>query len=356
LPGMLRRDVVAFLEDRFPSALAEEWDRTGLQVGPLAAPCRRVIVALDFDLGLVDELTGVDLLVTHHPLLFQPAERIDLDTPLGRKLRALLKADTACYAIHTPYDVAKGGQGEYLAGLLGIEGVRPLRPRGELVKLVVFVPEDHVDRVAQAVFSAGAGKIGRYGHCSFRAPGIGTFLPEEGTHPFIGQVGAEERVKEVRLETVIPKEHVGKAVSAMLSAHPYEEVAYDIYPLLNKAGLHGLGRIGALPRPAPAHEVIESFATALGGVASVQVYGDENAEVQQVAVCGGSGGSLWQDALRAGAQLYLTGEIGYHDGLEAGEAGLTVAALGHRETEAPFVGHVASLLRERFPELEVIER
>lgn len=353
---MLRRDVVAFLEDRFPPALAEEWDRSGLQVGPLGAPCRRVIVALDFDLELVDGLTGVDLLVTHHPLLFQPAERIDLDTPQGEKLRALLKGETACYAIHTPYDVARGGQGESLAGLLGIGEARPLQPRGELVKLVVFVPEDHVDQVAQAVFSAGGGKIGRYGHCSFRARGIGTFLPEEGTHPFIGQVGAEEQVKEVRLETVIPKEHVGKAVAAMLSAHPYEEVAYDLYPLLNKAGLHGLGRIGALPRPTPAHEVIESFATALGGVTSVQVYGDENAKVQQVAVCGGSGGSLWRDALTAGAQLYLTGEIGYHDGLEAGEAGLTVAALGHRKTEAPFVGHVASLLRERFPELEVIER
>ena len=352
---MLRAEVTGFLDDRFPPSLAEEWDRSGLQVGPLDAPCRRVLVALDFDLELLPKLPDTDLLVTHHPILFRPLSQLRPKTPLGKKLRALLVSDVACYSVHTPYDVAQGGMGEVLAGLLDLQNTRPLRPRGRLLKLVVFVPQGHVDQVAEAVFSAGAGKIGRYGHCSFRTEGTGTFLPEAGTKPFIGEVGKEEHVQEVRLETIVPHDRAQAVVAAMLAAHPYEEVAYDLYPLENKPALHGLGRMGELPEEAPAHQVIERFAAALGGVPHLRVYGAEATKVRRVAVCGGSGGTLWREALAAGAQLYLTGEIDYHDGLEAAEAGLTVAALGHRETERPFVRHVASLLRDRFPELEVIE-
>lgn len=352
---MRRADVTTYLDQLFPPGLAEPWDHSGLQVGPLSAPCRRIIVALDFDISLTSELTGVDLVILHHPLLFHPPERIDPATPLGEKLRALLSSGTACYAVHTPYDVARGGQGECLAGLLGLRDVRPLSPRGELVKLAVFVPEGHVDQVAEAMFSAGAGKIGRYGHCSFRTPGTGTFLPEEGTRPFIGEPGREERVAEVRLETIAPRERLPQVIAAMRTAHPYEEVAFDLYPLLNRGELHGLGRVGVLPEPAPAGELIERFAEKLGARDPI-LYGDPDRKVKKVAVCGGSGGSLWREALTAGAQLFLTGEIGYHDGLEAGEAGLTVVALGHRETEHPFVGHVAALLREEFPDLEVTER
>ena len=355
-PDMRRADVTAYLDELFPPSLAEDWDHSGLQVGPLSAPCRRVVVTLDFDVSLASGLGGVDLVIVHHPLLFHPPERIDPAAPLGEKLRALLSSGTACYAVHTPYDVARGGQGEYLAGLLGLEGVRPLSPRGELVKLAVFVPEGHVDKVAQALFSAGAGKIGRYGHCSFRTPGTGTFLPEEGTQPFIGEPGREERVAEVRLETIVPRERLPKVIAAMRAAHPYEEVAFDLYPLLNRGELHGLGRIGELPAPAPVREVVERFSQTLGRDGAVQLYGPLDCEVVRVAICGGSGGSLWREALAAGAELYLTGEIGYHEGLEAGEAGLAVAALGHRETEYPFVAHVAALLAEEFPGLEVIRR
>lgn len=352
--AMKRSEVISLLEDRFPPGLAEEWDRSGLQAGTLSAPCRRVMVALDFDLVLSDRLSGVDLLITHHPLLFHPLTRLDPETPLGRKLAALLAAGTACYALHTPYDIAQGGQGEYLAGLLGLEEVRPLSPRGELVKLAVFVPEGHVEAVAQAMFAAGAGKIGRYGHCSFRVPGTGTFLPEEGTRPFIGEPGREEHVVEVRLETIVPRERLSRVISALRAAHPYEEVAFDLYPLLNRGELHGLGRVGRLPAPRPAQEVMDAFARGLGSAGPREVYGPREREVTTVAICGGSGGSLWRDALRAGAELYLTGEIGYHDGLEAGEAGLVACALGHRETERPFVEHIAGLLRQEFPELEVI--
>lgn len=349
----MRREVIAYLDELFPPALAEEWDHSGLQVGDLSRPCRKVLVALDFDLPLVGMLAGVDLLVTHHPLIFRPIREIRPETPLGTKIAALLREGTACYAAHTPYDSAHGGMGERLAGILGLEGTEPLRARGKLYKLVVFVPADHVDAVADAIFSAGAGKIGRYGRCSFRAEGTGTFLPEEGTRPYIGQVGVEERVREVRFETVVPAERLGAAVRAMLATHPYEEVAYDVYPLELRDRRHGLGRIGELGEPARAGEVIQRFAAALGATKPI-VYGDTGAEVRVVAVCGGSCGGLWRDALDEGAQLFLTGEIGYHDGLAAAEEGLVAAAFGHRETESVFVDHVAGLLREHFPELEVV--
>jgi len=353
---MLRQDVVGFLDALFPPALAEEWDRSGLQVGPLGAQCRRVLVALNLRLDLARELEGTDLVVTHHPLLFCPLDRVLPDTPLGAKLQALLHARTACYAVHTPYDVAQGGLGEVLACLLELADPRPLSPRGRLVKLAVFVPLGHVEAVAEAVFSAGAGEIGRYGHCSFRTPGTGTFLPRDGAHPHLGQVGREERANEVRLETTVPAERISAVLAAMRGTHPYEKAAYDVYGLDIAAPLHGLGRVGDLRQPASASTLARAFARCLGIGGPTGSYGDADRTVRRVAVCGGSGGNLWEEALAAGATLFLTGEVGYHAGLAAGESGLTLVAFGHEETERPFVPHVAKLIRERFPELTVEER
>lgn len=352
--AVTRQDVTALLEERFPPTLALEWDHSGLQAGTLARPCRRAMVALDFDLSILPRLQGVDLLVTHHPLLFRPVHTIRPETPLGQKLRTLLTEDVACYAVHTPYDIAHGGLGEVLAAFLDLRGVRPLAPQGRLLKLVMFVPQGHVEAVADAVFSAGAGKIGRYGRCSFRAQGTGTFLPEVGARPYLGEVGKEERVAEVRLETVVPAERLPQVLRAMFSAHPYEEVAYDVYPLEGPPGLHGLGRVGELSGEAAGEDLAQKMATALGA-SQVQTYGDLTRPVGRVALCGGSGGTLWPDALAVGAELYITGEIDYHDGIAAAESGLAVVALGHRESERPFVGHVANILRQGFPGLEVME-
>lgn len=353
---MLRQDAVAFLDERFPPTLAEEWDRSGLQVGPLDRLCQRVLVALDFGLDLARALAGTDLVVTHHPLLFRPLGRVLPETPLGEKLASLLSSGAALYAVHTPYDVAQGGLGEALGEILGLVSSRPLSPRGRILKLVVFVPKDHEDRVAEALFASGAGEIGRYGRCSFRSLGTGTFLPGEGTRPFIGRASREERVDEVRLETVLPSEQLPSVLAAMKNAHPYEEVAYDVYPLETLSSLHGLGRVGDLPQPTRAAEVARRFGHALGGAEPQLVYGDVGRTVRRVALCGGSGGDLWEKALEAGAELFLTGEIGYHQGVAAAESGLAVVALGHRETERPFVGHVGRLLRKHFPGLTVEER
>lgn len=353
---MLRQDVVAFLDELFPLSLAEEWDRSGLQVGPLDRPCRRLLVTLDLDLDLVRTLSSTDLIVTHHPLLFRPLDCVRPETPTGEKLKALLSSQTACYAVHTPYDIAYGGMGEELSRLVGLRSPGPLSPRGQLVKLAVFVPHGHEESVADALFAAGAGQIGRYSRCSFRASGVGTFLAGPGARPFLGEVGREERADEVRLETVVPAERLGQVVAALKGVHPYEEVAYDVYPLKNPSPLHGLGRVGDLPHPAAARDVVRHVGTSLGGVEPQAVYGDLDRQVRRVALCAGSGSDLWPQALASGADLYLTGELGYHQGLAAAEAGLTAIALGHRETEMPFVAHVGRLVRGRFPDLAVEER
>jgi len=352
---MQRKEVVALLEDRFPPSLAEDWDRSGLQIGDVEGPCRRVLVALDFELGHLEILPGTDLVITHHPFLFRPLQEIRTATPMGRKLRALLSSDCALYSLHTPYDSAQGGLGEVLAGYLGLKEARPLLPRGKLLKLVVFVPVGYEERVAQAIFAAGAGKIGKYGHCSFRARGTGTFLPEEGAQPFLGTVGKEERADEIRLETVLPAERAEQVVRAMLEAHPYEEVAYDLYHLIQSAPLHGLGRVGDLPEPKNVSDLVEQFAESLGIPGPKGLVGPTKREVRRVAVCGGSGGDLVPQVIASRAELYITGEANYHRLKEVEEVGLTVALFGHAETERPFVWHLAGILREAFPELEVVE-
>ncbi|MBC7222492.1 Nif3-like dinuclear metal center hexameric protein, partial [Candidatus Bipolaricaulota bacterium] len=352
---MQRREVVDFLEERFPLSLSEEWDNSGLQVGHLDEPCRRVLVTLDLELQHLPLLPQLDLVITHHPLLFRPIKTIPAKTPLGRKIQALLAHNVALFSLHTPYDSAQGGLGELLSQYLGLVSSKPLLPRGQLLKLVVFVPAGYEDKVAQAMFSAGAGKIGKYGHCSFRSRGTGTFLPEEGAQPFLGEIGREEHVEEIRLETILPSERVDPVVRAMLAAHPYEEVAYDLYPLANQDVRHGLGRVGELASPQTAAEILLGFSQKLGVAGPKAVVGSLERVAEKVAVCGGNGGDLVPQVLASGADFYITGEASYHRLKEAEEGGLTVALFGHAETEKPFVSHVGSLLRQAFPDLEVIE-
>ncbi len=354
--AVLCRDVTAFLDRLFPQSLAEGWDASGLQVGDLDKACNAVLVGLDLELEHLDSIGDVDLVITHHPLLFRPLQTVRPQVPVGKKLRALLSHGVACYAIHTPYDIAHGGLGELLVRSLGLRETRPLVPRGRLLKLVTFVPSADTDAVADALFAAGAGHIGGYSRCAFRVEGTGTFLPGEGTSPYLGLVGQEERASEIRLETIVPAELGRAVIEALDAAHPYEEVAYDLYPLEQPSTRHGLGRVGTLPEPRPAEDVVEAMRRFLGVQKSTECYGHAGGPVTTVAVCGGSGGGLWREALAAGAELMLTGEASYHEGMEAAESGLAVVCLGHRASEMPFVGHIRELLREVFPGLVVVSR
>lgn len=342
------QDLLGLVHGLFPPELAEEWDNVGLQVGDPTATVARVLVALDPSAAAVAAAAaqGAQLLITHHPLLFKPLRRLTPDDPVGRVVWQAVRNGVAIIAAHTNLDVASDGLNRWLANRLGVEGCQPLQPAaGHLFKLVVFVPVDHGEAVADALFAAGAGQVGAYDHCSFRTLGTGTFRPGAGTTPFIGTVGQREVVEEVRLETVVPQRRLSRVLERMLKAHPYEEVAYDLLPLANQLPGAGLGRIGRLAEPLALAALAERIKGALG-CQTVRLVGHPEQVVGKVAVCGGSGAGLIQEARRRGAEVLVTGDIKYHEARQAEALGLALIDAGHFATEQLAAAELAARLGE----------
>lgn len=345
----LVRDLVQLMEEWAPPEWAESWDNVGLQLGDPARPSGRILVALELTGAVVEEAIrrDVNLVVVHHPPIFRPLQAIRFDSFAGRRLERLIKAGVGIYAAHTNLDQAEGGTNDTLAALVGLPNPEVLQPVGEekLVKLVVFVPVGHEEAVRTALAGAGAGHIGNYSHCTFQTPGTGTFLPLAGTKPFIGEQGKLESVQEIRLETILPESRVRRAVAAMQKAHPYEEVAYDLYPLANRGRVRGHGRIATFSEPQTLGEVAERLRAKLN-LDGLSIVGDPKRLVHKVAVGAGAGGSLIPLAVRRGVDLLVTGDIKYHDAQDALDAGLAIIDVGHYNSEAIIVGPVARHLRE----------
>lgn len=356
--------MIGALERIAPRRLALDWDREriGLSVGAPDAPVERVMVALDPTPEAVAEAVAAraGLLITHHPLIFRPLTAVRTDTPVGRVVAGAIVGGVALYAAHTNLDAVEGGVATVLAEALGLEEVELLDQYSadSLVKIVVFVPEAQAEEVRQALGESGAGHLGRYSHCTFATCGTGTFLPEAGAKPFLGKPGILERVAEARVETILPKSLLGATLKAVSRVHPYEEMAYDVYPLENPGPTVGLGRIGRLGAEMTLGELAERVKARLG-TASVQYLGDTGRKVKKVAVCGGSAGELVPTAVFRGADVLVTGEIKYHDGLVARQEGLAVVAAGHDVTERPVVPVLARRLRGALAEsrlaVEVLE-
>lgn len=339
------REWLGLLDEWYPPSWAEEWDNVGLQVGDRSRQAERALVALDPTAEVVAEAAdrGCELLVTHHPLLFRPLSRLDVDEPVGRTLAAALSSGVAVVACHTNADVASPGVSDSLAEALDLEvtGVLDETAAGERVKLVTFVPAEATAKVLDAIAGSGGGMIGEYSHCSYRVSGTGTFLPSDRARPSVGEPGSLNEVEEDRLEVVVSRDRLRGAVEAMVDAHPYEEVAYDVYPLASGGGL-GLGRIARPRSPLTASALADVCRERLGG--SVRVAGKDDVDVRNVALCGGSGASLIPAALRAGVDAYVTGDVKHHEALDAASDGLTVIDAGHHGTEWPFVPHLAGRL------------
>ena len=353
------QDIVGLLNTLYPPVLAEEWDNVGLQVGDPTAVVSRVAVALDPSPVAVEEAIklGAELLVCHHPLIFRPLKQVTTKDETGRLVGIALRAGLSIMAAHTNLDRAHNGLNDWLAQTLDLAETLPLEtPAGLLFKLIVFVPVEHQDAVAEALFDAGAGHVGDYDRCSFRGPGNGTFRPSAGTNPFIGRIGEVESVDEVRLEVLVPKEALSRVVNRLLKAHPYEEVAYDVIPIVNNRTDIGLGRIGRLANASSLDEVLSQIKSALK-VETLRVAGPGDGIIKKVAVCGGSGASLLQAASRQGADLLLTGDVSYHDARRAEELGLTVVDAGHFATEhiavAPLTRALKAEAKERGLDFEV---
>jgi len=340
------QDLLGLVHGLYPPDLAEEWDNVGLQVGDPGAVVERVLVALDPTAGVVAAAAaqGAQLLVTHHPLLFKPLRRLTPDDPTGHVVWQAVQAGVAIVAAHTNLDVAADGLNRWLATRLQLVDAEPLQPvAGQLIKLVVFVPASHAETVADALFAAGAGQIGAYDRCSFRAGGIGTFRPGFGTSPFIGTFGEDQLVEEVRLETVVPQRRLSRVLERMSQAHPYEEVAYDLIPLANHLPGAGLGRIGRLAEPLALAELAERIKAGLA-CETVRLVGRPDQPVSKVAVCGGSGAGLIREARRRGADVLVTGDIKYHEARQGEDLGLALIDAGHFATERPAVAELAARL------------
>lgn len=358
---MIRVETVAqFLREFAPPRLAASWDNTGLLLGDPAAEVTTLMTCLTLTPEVSREAVdaGARLVVAHHPVLFKGAKSLTAATAEGRTLLPLLRAGVAVYSPHTAFDNCEGGINDDLVTRAGLTGVKPLRVKpaaGKAVKLVAFTPPAAADAVSAALFAAGAGRIGAYSECSFRSAGTGTFYGSDSTNPAVGERGRREQVEELRLEVVVPVARLAAAVTALRAAHPYEEPAFDVYPLHappGTGGEEGEGRVGELPTPEP----LAAFAARLGralGAGAVQTVGDPARLVARVAFACGAAGEYLADAAAAGADVFVTGEMRYHDLLAAEDAGVALVLPGHYATERSAVERLAERLAAAFPSLGV---
>ena len=327
-------EIVQVLKTWAPLSLKESWDNPGFLIGNPNEPADNVMVTLDVMMGTVDYAIAhdVNLIVSHHPVIFDGLKALRTDTYDGEMYQKLLAHHISVYSAHTNLDSADGGVNDVLAQCLGLQHLTGLIPVQEdsLYKLTVYVPASHGDAVRQALAQSGAGYIGNYSDCSFTAVGEGRFKPHEGTHPFIGTIDMVETTSEERIETIVPQSLLSRVLQAMLAAHPYEEPAYDIYPLANKGHQYAMGRVGDWPTPEPAGIVMQKIKRLLH---------------RTVLPYAGDAGFMKQ-AKAAGAQLYVTGDLKYHDAQEAIKLGLVVADGGHFGTESLIVDSLCGRLEE----------
>ncbi len=353
-------DIIGIINKIAPQTLAESWDAVGLQVGDPAAPVSRIMTALDPGEPAIDAAIAsrCQLLVTHHPFIFKPLPRLSAADPVTARIFRAIRNNLAVVSLHTNYDSAEGGLNDLLAERIGVFSCKPLTEtvREELVKLAVFVPKGFEEQVMAALFRF-SGVMGNYRDCSFRVDGTGTFLPLEGAKPFQGAKGRAESVQESRIELLLRAADLEKATEALKAAHPYEEPAYDLYPLLNRGKGFGLGRIGVLENPvtlaAYAADVRERL-----GCRSVRYVGNPLQTVRKVALCSGSGASFLHEAKRRGADLLVTGDVKYHEARTAEELGLALMDAGHFGTEIiaaqGLATRITSDCRHRRYEVEVL--
>jgi dinuclear metal center YbgI/SA1388 family protein len=348
--------ILGFLEALAPPAYQESYDNSGLITGSGSWECSGVLTTLDATEEVVKEAihNGCNLIVAHHPIVFRGLKRLNGSNYIERTVIAAIKGDIAIYAIHTNLDNVVEGVSGRMAAMLGIVGGVPLLAReGVLQKLFCFVPVDHLEAVRSAIFAAGAGQIGRYSECGFSVDGAGTFLAAEGTQPFVGQRGSRHTEKEAKLEVVLPAHLSAKVVKAMIGAHPYEEVAYDLVSLANAHPGVGAGLIGELGTEMTENAFLERVRTVFGA-AVVRHTPLTGAPVKRVAVCGGSGSFMISRALSVGANFYITSDVKYHEFFDA-DGRMVIADVGHFESEQFTVDLLFEVLREKFRNFAVLK-
>lgn len=348
------KEIITALEEEAPLSLQESYDNSGLQIGDLEMEVSGILVTLDVTEEVLSEAQrlGFNLVVSHHPVIFGGLLSITGKNAAERIVRMAIRKEIAIYSGHTNFDAVLGGVNTYMANRLGLVDQEILEPLArQLKKLVVFVPHAYLEQVRQALFDAGAGHIGAYDSCSFNLEGKGTFKASEGSHPFVGEPGKLHQEPETRLETIVPAPLLGKVVRALTKAHPYEEVAYDIYPLENQDPRNGMGMVGYLQDPM-GEEVFLGFVKDRFGAGVIRHSALLRRPVKKVALCGGAGSFLLRRAVASGADVFLTGDVKYHQFFDA-EGKIVIMDIGHFESEQFTRELFYDLLMKKFPKFAI---
>ncbi|HEX8331277.1 MAG TPA: Nif3-like dinuclear metal center hexameric protein [Segetibacter sp.] len=343
------QSVIDVLEDLAPSTYQESYDNAGLLTGKPADECTGIICTLDATEEVILEAAkqGCNMIVAHHPIIFSGLKKINGKNYIERAVIAAIKNDISIYAIHTNLDNILQGVNGKMADLLGLENRQVLLPKqNNLMKLLTFVPVDHMEEVREAIFKAGGGHIGKYSECSFVLPGKGSFKPEDGADPFVGEIGKRQEEDEVKMEIIFPSYRMKKIIAAMIEAHPYEEVAYDIISLANYFKDVGSGLLGELTEEADEKEFLQLVKEKFN-LSVVRHTPLLNKKVKKVALCGGAGSFLINTAKSAIADVYITADVKYHEFFDADNQ-LLVADIGHWESEQFTIDLLHEVLQSNF--------
>ena len=350
------KDILNCIERKAPLSLQESYDNAGLQVGDAEREVTGVLLCLDATPAVLQEAIdlGVNLIISHHPLIFKEIKSICKGNVLGDMLFTAIEKGICIYSAHTNLDSMLGGVSYALAKQLGLKNLTPMDvSNGKLYKLVVFVPQTHKDAVCDALFAAGAGMLGNYTHCSFSADGVGTFLPQDGANPFIGSVASQTSVAESRVEVLVKESDLSQVTKALRASHPYEEPAYDVIAIENQYVKSALGVVGELEEPLDVAAFLQHVKQVTG--ASVRYTETNRTTIQRIALCGGSGSFLIPKALSLGVDAYLTGDIKYHDFFLASSS-LLLADIGHYESEKFALSLLGELIEADYAgQLQILE-
>ena len=350
------QDITSLLETIAPLSFQEDYDNAGLITGDADWECTGVIVSLDVIENVVEEAIekNCNLIVAHHPIIFRGLKKITGKNYVEKTIITAIKNDIAIYAIHTNLDNIKPGVNKKMAERLDLQNIQILQPKhGLLKKLVVFAPIDYAEKVKNALFDAGAGNIGKYSDCSFISEGKGTFKPGKEADPFVGEIGIRHLETETKIEVIFPSYLEQKIIASMIEAHPYEEVAYEIYSLDNSLQDVGSGMIGDLPFAVAEVQFLKDVQKHFG----LQVIRHTtllNNEVSRIALCGGAGIFLLSAALSAKADAFITSDIKYHEFFDA-EGKILLADIGHYESEQYTIDLLFDILRQNFPNFAVLK-
>lgn len=348
--------IIQVLEQWAPLAYQEDYDNCGLLVGDRSQVCSGVLISLDVTEAVLEEAITrkANLIVAHHPLIFRGVKQLTGKDLIDRILIKAIKHDIAIYAMHTNLDNVSDGVNKALAEKIGLQKTQILLPKkNQLSKLFSFVPSSHKETVLNALFNAGAGQIGPYSECSFSVEGNGSFLPGEGTNPFIGTIGKRQIEPEDKIEVVFPSYLSNTIIKALNESHPYEEVAYDIIRLDNEYQMVGSGMIGDLSEPADEANFLQILKK-ITGTPVIRHSPLLGKKIQKVAICGGAGVFLIQRAKQMGADILVTADIKYHDFFEP-DGHLVLADIGHWESEQFTIDLIYAFLTEKFPTFAVLK-